>query len=378
MSAELTEDTGGVGAAKESSLSNWVGPYVSDMLGKGWALSDMDYAAYDGPLTAGAAPLQDQAFQGIAGLTLSDPTMSAAAGYESFDPASAGMGNEISDMAGQFEGLGYDGTNFDFNRWNNEFASQYMNPYVEQALTPMLDEQRRQAEITRLNDASRLTKAGAFGGSRQAIMESELNDNTARLMSEILGRGYKDAYDTGLGAFQNDEGRRLDTMKSQAADNQFGARYGLDTLKGALDARSTGADVNNRADALTLDALRGQSSLGTNMTRDEMAILSQMLDAGGIDRDILQQGMDADRGQFEEERDYPYRQTQFMQSLLQGLPLATQTTSYEQPSLFQTLLSGTGGAGELVGILQGLGGILGGGGSSVEDQIQGQIDGNII
>lgn len=46
----------------ESNLSNWVGPYVTDMLGKGQALSNQPYAVNPGPLTAGISDLQSQAF----------------------------------------------------------------------------------------------------------------------------------------------------------------------------------------------------------------------------------------------------------------------------------------------------------------------------
>ena len=36
----------------ESSLSNYVGPYVTEMLGRGQALAGMPFQAYTGPLTA--------------------------------------------------------------------------------------------------------------------------------------------------------------------------------------------------------------------------------------------------------------------------------------------------------------------------------------
>ena len=54
----------------ESSLSNYVGPYVTDMLGKGEALAEMPYEAYTGPLTAGESDLQTDAFTGLANLTV--------------------------------------------------------------------------------------------------------------------------------------------------------------------------------------------------------------------------------------------------------------------------------------------------------------------
>ena len=60
----------GQARAEESSLSSWAGPYVTDMLGKGAALSELPYQAYQGPLTAGSSALQTQAFQGLGALQL--------------------------------------------------------------------------------------------------------------------------------------------------------------------------------------------------------------------------------------------------------------------------------------------------------------------
>jgi hypothetical protein len=69
-------NVGGTAGAlgQSSSLSPWAGPYVTDMLGKGAALSAMPYTAYEGPLTAGASDLQQQAFQGLAGLAVPTAT----------------------------------------------------------------------------------------------------------------------------------------------------------------------------------------------------------------------------------------------------------------------------------------------------------------
>ena len=58
--------------------------------------------------------------------------------------------------------------------------------------------------------------------------------------------------------------------------------------------------------------------------------------------------MSADRLQFEEERDFPYKQVQYMQSLLQGLPIAAQSYSYAQPSALSDFLSCSGGIYDLL------------------------------
>ena len=115
-------DTTGKQTGTESSLSSWVGPYVTDMLGKGQAIGSQPYQAYQGPLTAGASNLQQQAFQGLAGLS--------------------------APVTGAFDATA---------------AQNYMNPYLSAALQPQLAEMRRQSQISGLADTSRLTKAGAYG-----------------------------------------------------------------------------------------------------------------------------------------------------------------------------------------------------------------------
>lgn len=59
----------------------------------------------------------------------------------------------------------------------------------------------------------------------------------------------------------------------------------------------------------------------------------------------------ADIAQFEEERDYPYKQLQFQNSLLQGLPIQTQSYNYTEPSSFQQAASGAGTVIDLLGTL---------------------------
>lgn len=243
----------------ESSLSNWAGDYVTNMLGKGQALSETPYQAYTGPLTAGASGLQQQAFQGVAGLAL---------------PQNMGGFTPQSFTA--------QGT-----------AQQYMNPYLQSALDPQLAEARRQAEISRVADAGRLTKAGAYGGSRQAIMESELNRNLMGKQADITAIGYNTAYDKAANQFNTEQAK---AMEAQGLTNQYG-----------------------------LNALSKQAELG------------------GVQRGIEGEGIAADYGQFKEERDYPYKQVQYQQSLLQGLPLAAQSYSYAEPSALSTILSSAGG-----------------------------------
>lgn len=253
----------------ESSISSLFGPYVTDMLGQGQALANQPYQAYTGPLTAGQSDLQTQAFQGLAGLTIPTDQMTA------YTPQA----------------------------FTAEAAGQYMNPYLMAALQPQIDEARRQSEISRVDQAGRLTRAGAYGGGRQAIMESELNRNLLQNLSGITGTGYRQAFDTAQGQFNIEQQR-------QGEQQQRAREYGLATL-------------------------------------------GRQAEFGGTQRGIEQEGLTADQKQFEEERDFPYRQVQYMQSLLQGLPVAAQTYSYAQPGALSEILSGAGGIRDLYDVIFG-------------------------
>ena len=305
----------------ESSLSNWVGPYVTNMLGKGQALASTPYQAYQGPLTAGPSALQNQAFQGLAGLTM---------------PAGIGAAEQRSAQLGQQMGaMNYAPTTFSADQFTPAAAQQYMNPYLQASLDPQIAEARRQAEIQRVQQAGRMTQAGSFGGSRQAIMESEGARNLGQNLSNITGQGYNQAYQQAAAQFQADQQRKAAAQGASEQSRQFGAGYGMQGLQGALGAAQQQAGLAGMGQQYGLGNLQAQ------------------LAAGQMQRGITGEGLGAEKAQFEEERDYPYKQVQYQQSLLQGLPLNAQSNTYQQPSLIQELAGGATGIRDLYNTLFG-------------------------
>mgnify|MGYP003109226492 FL=1 len=290
MSTE--DDISGQQTGTESALSTYVGPYVTEMLGRGRAIAETPYEAYMGPLTAGTSALQDTAFTGLAGLAL--PTdASGASAMGTFTPgtfAASGAPAMTTEGADAPAATGVVG--------------EYMNPYLSAVLNPQLEEARRQAEISRQAEAGRFTRAGAFGGSRQALADLERDDRLQRNLADITGKGYAQAFESARRQFNVEQDRA-----KQAQD--MANRFGFDVL---------GAQTR----------------------------------AGQIQRDIEAEGIAADKAQFEEERDFPYRQVSYMQSLLSGLPLATQSYSYAQPSALSNILAG-GGLPDILASIFGIG-----------------------
>ena len=277
----------GQNTGRESALSTWVGPYVTDMLGKGAALADQPYEAYTGQLTAGESAPQTQAFQGIANLAVPTSEMGA------FTPT----------------------------EFTSAEAARRINPFIDTALNPQIADMRRQSEIQRIQDTGRLSQAGAYGGGRQAVMDAERNRGLLDRIARTRGQAQLQAYEDARSQFNIEQDRE---RQAQELVNRFG-----------------------------LDALTKQAGLGQQQ------------------RAIEAEGIAADRAQFEQEREYPYKMTQWQHSLLSGLPLATQSYTYAQPSGLSNILTGASGVGSLVNQLLGGGSGGSGSGGGIMDLVSG-------
>lgn len=361
----MAEDITRAASAVEGTLSNWAAPYVTDYLSKGQALSNQPYQAYTGPLTAGQSGLQQQAFQGLANLAVPGTVGAAAAGAGQVAGQLQGMAGygPTGFNAGYNAASGqYSPTTFSTDTWNTQTAQQYMNPYLQVSLDPQLAEARRQADISRLSDAARLTQAGAYGGSRQAIMDSEGRRNLMDIQGQITGRGYDTAYAQGLGQFNADEGRQLTAAQNTEQSRQFGSQQGLTSAKTAADfaleqqraaeaSRQFGANYGLSALDKSLGAYETQSQLGLAGLGAQRNVLGDQLAAGNTQRDIQQQGITADMKQFETERAYPYEMLQYQKDLLSGLPLST-SRSYTASGTdtLSALLQGANAGGNIANI----------------------------
>jgi hypothetical protein len=247
-----------LGTSTETNISEWAGPYVGDMLSKTAALTNTPYQAYQGPMVAGTAPLQSKVFSGLESLNFPGQlgqSFTAQGAYQLPSMTPGGMTGQATGPTG--------------------IASQYMNPYLNAVLTPQLDELRRQSQITQMGTAGKLAQAGAFGGSRQAIMDAETQRNLLQEQNKAIGTGYANAYDRAMGQFNIEQGQA-----------------------------KTLADM--------------------------------MAGAGQQQRGIEQEGITALQRQYETELLDPYTKLRFQKEMLQGLPVATASTTANTSQMGET------------------------------------------
>ena len=159
----------------------------------------------------------------------------------------------------------------------------YMSPYTQGVIDPMVRAIEENAQKERLRLGQQSARTGSFGGSRQAIAESELGRGTQRNIAETTAAERAKAYNQALDQFRKDQ-----QMIPQLYAN-------------------------------------AQNMLGTGLTQTQGLLGSQvnpLLATGGLQQQNQQAQLDVNRQQFEEERDYPLRGIEALRSTL-GLPATT-------------------------------------------------------
>lgn len=299
------------GTSTSSSLSPWAGEYVTNMLGKAQGIANAPYQAYGGPLTAGPSDLQQQAFAGASSL--------AGAGYT---PAKF-----TSTYKAPTE-LGGPATQFATGKFGAQEAQEYMNPYLQQALDPQIAEARRQYGITKAGEAGKMTQAGAFGGSRQAILEAEGQRNLGTNLADITGKGYNTAYQQAAAQFNADQLRQLQAQQNTEQSRQFG-------LGQLLTSAQQGAQFGQSAAQDTEASRKASAEFG-------LKSLGELERLGATQRGIAGEGIAADKAEFDAQRDYPAAMAKFQRDMLTGLPITTQQTTANTTQLqdYQNQLAG--------------------------------------
>lgn len=314
-----------------SELPEWAKPSAQKVLARGEALTEREYVPYRGERIAGFQPLQQQAFGSAAEL----------------GPSGAGQfGMGLAGAAGM-RALGARFNPYQTGQFQGDTAASYMSPFIQQALEPQMREARRASEMQRNVDQAQAVQRGAFGGSRQAIVEAERQRNLGTQLGDIQARGLQTAFDQGRQQFNTEQ-----QLREQS--RQYGAGFGMQGLQTALQG------------AGQLGAL-GQQQFGQQ--REAIGLQSQL---GGQQQALEQQRMSQQYQDFLNQQRYPYQQLEFMSNLLRGTPMGTVQSMYTPaPTMAQNIGAlglGAYGIGQLMKAEGGTVSSYAGGGSVTDEQ----------
>jgi hypothetical protein len=252
-------------------------------------------------MTAGESGLQNKVFQGLGNLNFPSQLGNTFSSGSAYTPPAMSQGTFANQPIGMGAGAPMSGGIAGLSSGTTGatgstppplgVASQYMNPYLQSVLQPQLEELRRQSQINLQPGLAKMTQSGGYGGGRQAIMESEANRNLLQQQNQAIGTGYSNAYDKAMGQFNTEQGQ---------------AKTLADMMSGA----------------------------------------------GAQQRGIEQEGITADYNEFLAQRDYPQQQLKFQQSMLQGLPISTVSTTPASQTGLGSLQSTVGTLGSTYDLLK--------------------------
>lgn len=299
--AEVTEQIQTV-----SNIPEWARPYAMQLLGRtfgdprtgqGGILSE-PYRQYEGQRVAGFNPLQQQAFGDLAAMGIS-PQIAQATGLAGLAGLRAGEAGQYSPFAGgQFYQAPQMGqVNLDFERVQAPGATsfqmagpervsapglaqyqmgpaervgaerfglgamrEYMSPYME----GVVEQQKRGAvqdylrQLPGIGAAS--VRAGARGGSREALLESEARRGLSERLGDIETQGLQQAYQQAASQFGQD---RAAQMQAALANQAAGLTTGGQNLAALLGVQQLGAGQSLQAQLANQQAM--QQASGQNL-----------------------------------------------------------------------------------------------------------------
>ena len=305
-----------------TNIPDYAQPYVSNMLNAAQAqiyTPDMTgfnpytpYSTNPQDYVAGFSPMQQQAQSTVANMQTPQTFNSAIGQTQNTMNQFGRLGNQMGNAGNQYAQTA-----------TNPYATAaYMNPYIQNSLAPQLQLAQQQYGMQGAQEQANATQQGAFGGSREALMNGLNQQNSMLAQNQIIGNGYNNAFN-----------------QAQQAQ-QFGANLGLQGQQaqaGALASQMSGANQLAGLGGQQLAAQQGianmQNQFGGQQQANQQNIINQAVQ------------------NYATAQQYPYMQLGQLNAMLRGLPMQQSSTSMYQaaPSTVSQLgglgIAGLGAAG---------------------------------
>lgn len=227
----------------KTELPAWLNEASQKNLSIADQIAAQPYQAYGGNTVAGLAP----------------DTMAAWDYARSGVGATDGLYNAAANTAGNVAGFQPQNVtaptilNADFENTFNRYLNPYINTVEQGALAA-----GQRALTQNLNGISdNAARAGAFGGSRQGIMEGVATADSARQMAELSGQLRSQGFDRALGVMQADQNRQMQAALANQSAGLQGA--GLNLNAANMMSNFAGQQQQSRAmDTALLESIGKQ------------------------------------------------------------------------------------------------------------------------
>tara|TARA_Y100001963_G_scaffold151226_1_gene233690 strand:- start:4820 stop:7006 length:2187 start_codon:yes stop_codon:yes gene_type:complete len=246
-----------------SNIPSYFKPYLERLFDRAEQVTTEPFQRYEGPRLAAPSAQQEAAYQGVEELV---------GGYKPYIGAADLLTQQASVQSTDPTAI----------------ASR-MSPYQQSVIDIQKREALRDAEKLQQQIGASAVGAGAFGGSRQALQETELARQTGQRLADIQAVGSQQAYQQAMNQLASDRAAAL------AAGQQF-------------------------------------AGLGAQQQQLGLAGLGALETVGGTQQAQQQRAFDIAYEDFARETTQPSQQVQEMSSILRGfnLPVSTYATTQTQ------------------------------------------------
>ena len=152
-------------------------------------------------------------------------------------------------------------------------AQSFMSPYMQEVVAIQQQEAQRASNIQRTQDQAAAVRSGAFGGSRQAIVEAERQRNLATQMGGIQAAGLQQAYQQAQQQFNTEQQARLG---AQQANQQAGLTVGQQNLGAQLQTQQLGTQAGLQTNLANLSNEQ-QAALANQQMQGQFGIQGAQL-----------------------------------------------------------------------------------------------------
>ncbi len=206
----------------------------------------------------------------------------------------------------------------------------YMNPYTDQVINRTMDDMERMRGIQQVGIEGSAAQAEAFGGSRQGLVESELNRNFMQQTGDMSANMRNLAY----GQAANLSGQDISNMMTSGFANQNAANLG-----GFQNAMLQNQQFGNTMQGAGMLGDLSQQAFGFGQD-----ITQQQTQAGLMQQALQQSVMNQGAGLYEGYANSPQQVFNLRLSALGQNPLNAEstTTVTKQPGMFDYLQMGAG------------------------------------
>jgi hypothetical protein len=303
--------------------------------------SSGNQTSYDpGKAIAGFQPMQQNAQRGVAGMQVPGQfgqgmDITGAGVRGAFNTARqgadlSGMGYETADVGQQALGYGRQasraGDRYAMQATNPYATQAYMSPYMQNVVDVQNREAMRNSQIAGTQQQAEATKAGAFGGGRDAIMRAERERNLATMMNQNQAQGLQGAFQQAQQAQQF--GANLGLQGQQAGIQ--GVQAGVQGMQAGMQGVGSGINAQQAAYNQAMQGGQQMANLGQQQLAAQQGIYGLQNQYGAQQQAMEQSKINQAMQDYANAQQYPLMQLGTMSNMLRGLPMQASSTQQYQ------------------------------------------------